>query len=401
MLYDCRFAGSLTSEHQSLDIYHKNRLVGYSSTESTNPNRGTPQVNNFQATFHYQMAYRVHNHLLDLMVPGKENSGDAQLLNIDSNATPTYTYVPKQLSRAYLMKLLSEKWITNYEQSHQTPIQTTTDPKFVRHQNGLVEVKLSPQDRQGIFPTVNMIQPLEDPRPIQNCSYDVCNCDECLKEAYKVEYDEDLPKKKKGSHNKLNKRFDNEDPNVGLLGESSGKFDYYVFSTNATEATLNWQSENEVAQNQALKTILIPQKNLSKNQEALAGRVYTVENIINDVRSKIQELHYELLQMVRSKPVSHASNALSNKKAEMKFLKAQLVDLERQHKQQRRPNINDDTWRLPTTPFVKPAFDPQPLLLQSFPKPSPSLTLWASEQDKLKNKALFSTSQSRKYCFHK
>ncbi|KAL8199326.1 hypothetical protein R6Q57_012894 [Mikania cordata] len=160
-------------------------------------------------------------------------------------------------------------------------------------------------------------------------------------------------------------------------------------STTAAEATLNWQSENVVAQNQSLKAILIQQKNLSKNQEALAGRVHTVESIINDVRSKIQELHHELLQMVRSTPVSHASNALTNKEAEMKFLKAQLVDLERQHKQQRRSTVNDDPWRLPTTPFAKPAFDPQPLPLQSLPKPTPSLTLWASEQDKLKNKALF------------
>ncbi|KAL8242059.1 hypothetical protein R6Q59_012361 [Mikania micrantha] len=215
---------------------------------------GTPQVNTFQATFHYQMAYRVQNHSLDIMVPGQENSGDALLLDIDSNATQTCTYVLKQLSREELVKLLLEKWITNYEQIHKTPVQTTTAPEFVCHQNGLVEVKFSPQDRQGIFHTVNMIQPIEDPRPIQHCSYDVCNCDECLEEAYKVEYDEDLPKRKKGSQNKLKKIFENGDPN----------------------------SENVVSQNQALKAILIQQRNLSKNQEALAGRVHTVENIIND-----------------------------------------------------------------------------------------------------------------------
>ncbi|KAL8199477.1 hypothetical protein R6Q57_013045 [Mikania cordata] len=86
-------------------------------------------------------------------------------------------------------------------------------------------------------------------------------------------------------------------------------------STTAVEATLNWQSENVVAQNQALKVILIQQTNLSKNQELLAGRVQTVESIINDVRSKIQELHYELFQMVRSTPISHASNALTNMEA--------------------------------------------------------------------------------------
>ncbi|KAL8226067.1 hypothetical protein R6Q57_018624 [Mikania cordata] len=89
-------------------------------------------------------------------------------------------------------------------------------------------------------------------------------------------------------------------------------------STTATEATLNWQSENAVAQNQALKAILIQLKNLSKNQEALDGKVHTIESIINDVRSKILGLNYELLQ--------------------------KLVDLERQHTQQRRSTIDDDPW---------------------------------------------------------
>ncbi|KAL8252169.1 hypothetical protein R6Q59_035862 [Mikania micrantha] len=104
---------------------------------------GTPQVNTFQATFHYQMSYHVQNHSLDIMVPRQENSGDALLLDIDSNTTPTCTCVPKQLSREELTKLLPEKWITNYEKIHQTHVQTTTSPKFVRHQNGLVYVKFS------------------------------------------------------------------------------------------------------------------------------------------------------------------------------------------------------------------------------------------------------------------
>ncbi|KAF5791956.1 hypothetical protein HanXRQr2_Chr09g0400621 [Helianthus annuus] len=67
---------------------------------------GTPQVNTFQTTFHYQMIYRVQNHSLDIMVLGSQNnSGDALLIEIDSKATPTCTYVPKQLSREELTKL--------------------------------------------------------------------------------------------------------------------------------------------------------------------------------------------------------------------------------------------------------------------------------------------------------
>ncbi|KAL8252168.1 hypothetical protein R6Q59_035861 [Mikania micrantha] len=70
-----------------------------------------------------------------------------------------------------------------------------------------------------------MIQPIEDPRPnqwIMHCNYDVCNCDECLDEANKFEYDEGLPKSKKGSRSKMKKMFENGDPNVRLIGEQSG-----------------------------------------------------------------------------------------------------------------------------------------------------------------------------------
>ncbi|KAI3813875.1 hypothetical protein L1987_18610 [Smallanthus sonchifolius] len=43
-----------------------------------------------------------------------------------------------------------------------------------------------------------------------------------------VEYDEGVPKKKKGFQKSLKKRYEAGDPSVGLLGEPSGKFDYYV-----------------------------------------------------------------------------------------------------------------------------------------------------------------------------
>ncbi|KAF5797000.1 hypothetical protein HanXRQr2_Chr08g0358451 [Helianthus annuus] len=187
---------------------------------------GTPQVNTFQATFHYQMAYRVQNHSLDIMVPGShDNSCDALLIDIDSNTTPTFTYVPKQLSREELTKLLPEKWITNYEHIHQVPVQTTTNPDFVRHQDGQVEVRFAKQDRREIFSTGSMIQPVDEP----HFPFDVCDCQECLANAYQLEYKEETKNKKKnGSQNALKKRYEAGGPNVGLLGEPSGKFDNYV-----------------------------------------------------------------------------------------------------------------------------------------------------------------------------
>ncbi|KAI3795686.1 hypothetical protein L1987_38343 [Smallanthus sonchifolius] len=102
----------------------------------------------------------------------------------------------------------------------------------------------------------------------------------CLEEADRVEYDEDIPKKKKGSQRCLKKRYEAGDPSVGLLGEPSGKFDYYVLY----EATLNWQSENAVAKNNILKTILAQQNRFNQTQEALVDRVHSLENIIYEVR---------------------------------------------------------------------------------------------------------------------
>ncbi|MFS7995618.1 hypothetical protein Hanom_Chr12g01120031 [Helianthus anomalus] len=58
------------------------------------------------------------------------------------------------------------------------------------------------------------------------------------------------------------------------------------------------------------------------------------------------------------------------KKVEMKFIKAQLADLERRYKQQVVPTFVDDPWRLSPAPFVRTTFDPQPL-----PKTFPSLSL--------------------------
>ncbi|GJZ14295.1 hypothetical protein Tco_0549525 [Tanacetum coccineum] len=50
----------------------------------------------------------------------------------------------------------------------------------------------------------------------------------CLDEAAKINDDEDLPKKRKSSQQKLKTRYEKGDPTVRLLGEPLGKFDYYV-----------------------------------------------------------------------------------------------------------------------------------------------------------------------------
>ncbi|GJZ73616.1 hypothetical protein Tco_0637762 [Tanacetum coccineum] len=163
----------------------------------------TPQVNTFQATFHYQMAYRVENHSLDILVPRHDNAGDALLIDVDSNATPT------------------------------SPIRSTSAPEFVRHENGLVEINFSSSqpNTSNVFPTrIHMITPT-DHKPAQEVKHiwwDVCNCESFLEEAEKVDDDEDLPKKRKSSQQKLKRRYE-KDKAFCLYGDSlSGGGDVLV-----------------------------------------------------------------------------------------------------------------------------------------------------------------------------
>ncbi|KAK1413214.1 hypothetical protein QVD17_34985 [Tagetes erecta] len=285
---------------------------------------------------------------------------------------------------------------------------------------------------------MHMMQPVEAPAQTSHNPFDICDCQDCLDEAYKLEYEEeDNQRKKKGSQFTLKQRYEAGDPTVGLLGEPSGKFDYYVLYGDSkpkpkppkpspppplkhpptppkecftltpapspqnyhtefpplstfenvqqkarhswkienpttigangvqhqitpAEATLNWQSENAVAQNNALRSIIAKQEDLLKSQAALSNRMTGLEGIIYEIKNKILG------------------------RPEMKFLKAQLADLERQHKQQRVSTLADDPWRLPSSPFVRAAFDPQPLQISSYPEDSPSLRLWSSEQAKIK-----------------
>ncbi|GJZ50584.1 hypothetical protein Tco_0604774 [Tanacetum coccineum] len=360
----------------------------------------------------------------------------------------------------------------------------------MRNKNGLVEIKFSSSqpNLENVFPTgIHMITPTdqEPDQEVKHIWWDVCNCESCLDEAAKIDDDEDLPKKRKSSQQKLKRRYEKGDPTVRLLGEPSGKFDYYVLYPKAepsqslspphktppsphkpsptippppklspynqkalsilhqdspvfpitkdpscsysqeyeqefpaltafehldsrtkhdwkiknpttigptghantispAEATLNWQSENAVAQNKVLVKILSQQGMITNSQEYLSSRVRSLESIISELRFKIQELYREIIQIIQTSPTTQPSSFISQKEAEMKNLKNQLQDLERQHKQKRITSLIDDPWRLPSTPFVGVSFDPQPLPQSYTHTTSPSLNIWASEQRRLK-----------------
>ena len=64
----------------------------------------------------------------------------------------------------------------------------------------------------------------EGKSPSGHIWWDVCDCVDCQKESL----EEDRPKrKKKTSQQKLKERYEAGDPEVDLLGEPSGRFDYY------------------------------------------------------------------------------------------------------------------------------------------------------------------------------
>ncbi|GKD40284.1 hypothetical protein Tco_1260491 [Tanacetum coccineum] len=255
------------------------------------------------------------------------------------------------------------------------PVRSTSAPKFVRHENGLVEIKFS------------SLQPKSDNVFPQALKY----------------------------IQKLKRRYEKGDPIVGLLGEPSGKFDYYVLYPKAkpsqppspphktppsphktpptitsppppklspynqkalsilhqdspvfpitkdpscsysqeyekeflaltafehldsctkhdwkikknpttigptghantispVEAILNWQSENVIAQNKVLVKILSQQSMITNSQEYISSRVRSLESIINELRFKIQELHREIIQIIQTSPTTQPSSSIS------------------------------------------------------------------------------------------
>ncbi|KAI4389403.1 hypothetical protein MLD38_001633 [Melastoma candidum] len=184
---------------------------------------------------HYQMAYRVQNHALDLNVAN--NNGDALLIQADyhNSQSPTCLYVPRQISREDLLRLLPERWVTNYERTRQKvkPIQSS-EAKYIRERDGTVVIKFNRSHEKdaptpSIFPTMFMMQPVprrrkpdslnkiihsfdeqgqetyhfRDPET-DHCYWDVCTSEMCgCKNDHLPSDDEDIKRKKRSGHRNL------------------------------------------------------------------------------------------------------------------------------------------------------------------------------------------------------
>ncbi|ESQ50195.1 hypothetical protein EUTSA_v10002187mg, partial [Eutrema salsugineum] len=133
---------------------------------------GAPQVGNtYVATPHHQMAYRVQNHAMDLSIP--RDTGDALLIQLESQHTPSCIHIPKDIPREDLVKLLPKLWVTNYKKLHENsiPIQSV-DSSIYRIKDGAIEISFKQQDgeksRQPAFCTeTNAISPAKQVQPLR------------------------------------------------------------------------------------------------------------------------------------------------------------------------------------------------------------------------------------------
>ncbi|KAK5776135.1 hypothetical protein PVK06_044094 [Gossypium arboreum] len=243
---------------------------------------GAPQIASaITATLHYQIVYRIQDHSFNLSNHGTE---DSLLISVNTNDQPHYVHVPRKIPKKELIKLLPEKWITNYEQFHEhsNPIQSTLS-QITSKGDGTTEIKfdhshLQPkQPNSSIFSTQLMMQPLESPAQLHDKRDPDCCCPLCepgpersLIESFSIEgrphymfkdpitghcpwalncscelYTDDglaayvdamdktaskpgKKKNKKSFQDEFYKRWMAGDPNIGPLGEDNGKYVYLV-----------------------------------------------------------------------------------------------------------------------------------------------------------------------------
>ncbi|KAH1067380.1 hypothetical protein J1N35_032367 [Gossypium stocksii] len=211
---------------------------------------GTPQVPSaIVATLHYQIVYRIQDHAFNLF---KHGSGDFLLITVNTNDQAHCVHVPRQIPRKELIKLLPERWVTNYEKLHEhsQPIQSTKS-HILSKGDGTTEIKFDHDHLHNskgppIFPTQLMMQPLGNPIASHDKDDPECCCDLCdpgskrkLIQSFSTNgkplY---IFKDEKTGHcpwdldcscqSCVCDRWTNRDPSIGPLGEDNGKFVYLV-----------------------------------------------------------------------------------------------------------------------------------------------------------------------------
>ncbi|KAK6786291.1 hypothetical protein RDI58_014816 [Solanum bulbocastanum] len=153
---------------------------------------GAPQARDaIQATLHYQLAWRVQNHAMDLSLLGCQN---ALFLSVEStNGTTQCTQIPRQICRDELFKVRFDTWVTNYEKlrGHPQPLQST-EPTFSKKSDNKVAICFDHSHLKIVHKTafsIHMYQPLDSLRHIP---WDInSDCTECEEDYYKSEDDDE------------------------------------------------------------------------------------------------------------------------------------------------------------------------------------------------------------------
>ena len=217
------------------------------------------------------MAYRVQDHAIDNSIPHKK---EIPLVKFDSQTnSTTCIHVPKAVTREEMASLLPTTWVTNYEKLFQNtkPVQST-DATFTSNPDKTVTIQFdrgkqtqASAPTPSVFPTQYMMQPMfttqstkfnmtpvlpeknidilnfqPSGQPVYaftsstgHCYWDLdCPCKYCDKRRRRHSFyddeNDDRARRKRSSQKSLQRRYENGDPEVDLLGEPSGKFDYYV-----------------------------------------------------------------------------------------------------------------------------------------------------------------------------
>lgn len=132
-----------------------------------------------------------------------------------------------------LKALIPAKWSTQYENLYgKNEAVCTAQPTYIRRTDGSVETtfqKIQSSPTSETFPTVFTME-----RVVRHQDCD-CTCEDCLADSNQVQLDLEHERKymqkrksKKSPQKILQDRYEQGDPEVGLLGEPSGKFDYFV-----------------------------------------------------------------------------------------------------------------------------------------------------------------------------
>lgn len=372
-------------------------------------------------------------------------------LKIYAAFVPTCTYVPRQLSPESLETLLPAKWMTQYENFHgRNKAITAAERVYLKQSDGSVETsfiqsKKAPDPPNPFVTEANLTELSIPQTPTENHMLLLlqqghqavdCTCEACNEDSYQIELELEqerslYPKSQSHKHSQqqfLQERFEKGDPEAGLLGEHSGKFDYYVlypisqfssptalppdnwgespppppplppyyqkalsclhetspngpiaprptlldccmFSPSSStyhehfpaveefelpqqntkhswkiktpagknsdgtpkrispaEASLNWQVENAVKQNQILTKIL---ENQTKLETSVTKQLTALDALIQDLGAKIVDLKAELSHIARTvKDYYQAVELIRIKEAEKKHLENQLRTLE-------------------------------------------------------------------------